>query len=247
MKIVSIQRLTFEPKEVADLKVENDQIVAGRVGNSLNEGDIKGFELIKHLNEPIDAISIGSLDAITLVHTFVRGAENVYEVGEQLSKENTEAHNAAIVASKINSIDGVELIVCGDVEQDTGRSLFAGLLASKLGWDLFTNIIKVDKQDSSLVITQETEAGLQNFELMGPAIICPDESCSEGDDPSDAYDLIEKLEKKESVKVKVDNKVDSSREKLSLEEPKGSESQAVVSLDGTAVKNVLDLIKNYSN
>lgn len=247
MKILSIQRLTFEPKEVADLKVENDQIQAGRVGTSLNEGDIKGFELVKDLGEKIDAISIGNLDAITRVHTFVRGAEKIVEIGDQFSKDNSEDYNASIVSSQIKKDEQIDLIVCGEVEQDTGRSLFAGLLASKLGWDLLTNITKIEQLDSGLIVTQETDAGIQKFQLDGPAVICPDESCSEGDDPSDAYDLIEKLEKKESEKVTADFSGVPVSEKLSLEEPAVEPSKPIVALDGAAVKNVLDLIKNYSN
>lgn len=247
MKIITIQRLTLEPKEVADLKVENDQVQSGRVGNSLNEGDIKSFEIVKDLGASIDAISVGNLDAITRVHTFVRGAGNIIEIGNQLSRENTEDFNASIVASQIKKSENIDLVVCGEVEQDTGRSLFAGLLASNLGWDLFTNITKIEKQDANLIITQETDAGVQKFQLDGPAIICPDESCSEGDDPSDAYDLIEKLEKKESEKIVADFAGSSFSEKLSLEEPVVESAKPIVSLDAAAVKNVLDLINNNSN
>lgn len=249
MKIIALVRLTYEPKEVAELTLGGGKIQAGRVNYALNEGDIKGIQLIKSLKSPFDAISVGVLNNIARVHTFVRGAENIFEVGEQYAHNYEESILATMIAAQIKSIGGVQVIVCSPVEQDSGRGLLPGLLAAKLGFELFASVKKISEKDGAVLIEQQLESGVQSFLVKGPIVICPDETCSMGDDPSDAFDLIEKLEKKETKKVKAEQLLggEKSAVETNLDVPKVQAAQPVVPYSKDVVKKVLDLIKPFSS
>jgi electron transfer flavoprotein alpha/beta subunit len=248
MKIIALVRLTYEPKEVAELTLGGGKIQAGRVNYSLNEGDIKGVQLIKSLKSPFDAISVGVLNNIARVHTFVRGAENIFEIGEQFAHNYDESILASMIAAQIKNIGGVQVVVCSPVEQDSGRGLLPGILAAKLGFELFTSVKKISEKDGAVLIEQQLETGVQSFQVKGPLVICPDETCILGDDPSDAFDLIEKLEKKETKKIKAEQLLSGEKSSIesSLDMPKVQSAQPVVPYSNDVVKKVLELIKPFA-
>jgi electron transfer flavoprotein alpha/beta subunit len=248
MKIIALVRLTYEPKEVAELTLNGGKIQAGRVTYSLNEGDIKGIQLIKSLKSPFDAISVGVLSNTTRVHTFVRGAENIFEIGEQYAHHYDESALASMIAAQVKAVGGVQIIVCSPVEQDSGRGLLPGILAAKLGFELFTSVKKISEKDGAVVLEQQLESGVQSFQVKGPIVICPDETCAMGDDPSDAFDLIEKLEKKETKKIKAEQLLggEKSLVETSLDVPTVQAAQPVVPYSKDVVKKMLELIKPFA-
>lgn len=249
MKIIALVRMTYEPKEVAELTLSGGKIQAGRVTYSLNEGDIKGIQLIKSLKSPFDAISVGVLSNIARVHTFVRGAENIFEIGDQFAHSYDESVLASMLAAQIKASGGVQVVVCSPVEQDSGRGLLPGILAAKLNYELFPCVKKISEKDGALVIEQQLDTGVQSFQVKGPVVICPDESCAMGDDPSDAFDLIEKLEKKETKKIKADQLIggEKSLVESSLDVPTVQAAQPVVPYSKDVVKKMLELIKPFAS
>ena len=249
MKILALVRLTYEPKEVSELNLDSGKIHAGRVSLTLNEGDVKGIQLINSMKAPFDAISIGVLDNISRVHTFVRGAGNIFELGEQLAHSYNESALASLVVSQVKSIGGVQLVVCSPIEQDSGRGLLPGVLAAKLGWELFINVTKIIEKEGAFLIEQQLESGRQSYLVKGPIVICPDETCVAGDDPSDAFELIEKLDKKETQKISSEKLLSAEKPaiEISLELPPTQAAQPVVSFSDEVVKKVLALIKPFSN
>ena len=54
-----------------------------------------------------------------------------------------------------------------------------------------------------LTLTQVTDEGTQEIDVALPICVSADESCAIGRDPSDEYDLIEKLEKRASRKTTI--------------------------------------------
>lgn len=245
MKTIALVRLTYEPKEVAELSLVAGKIQAGRVTYSMNEGDIKGIQLIKSLKSPFDAISIGVLSNIARVHTFVRGAENIFEIGEQFAHHYEETVLASMIAAQVKAVGGVQMIVCSPVEQDSGRGLLPGILAAKLGFELFVGVKDISENDGAVVLEQQLDAGVQKFQVKGPIVICPDESCAMGDDPSDAFDLIEKLEKKETKKIKADQLLNGEKSviEISLDVPTVQAAQPVVPYSKDVVKKILEIIR----
>ncbi len=249
MKILALVRLTFDPKEVAELTLASGAIQAGRISLAINEGDIKGIQLIKSLKKPFDAISIGQLDNTARVHTFVRGASAIYEIGNILAGRYDEEDLATMIANQIKSLGGVQVVVCSPIEQDSGRGLLPGILAAKLGFELIVGAKAVTEKDNDLVVEQMLENGKQTLVVKGPVVLCPDESCELGDDPSDSFDLIEKLEKKESVKVKAEQLLGGSKSgvEVQLEVPAAVAAQPTVPYSAEALKKILSLVKPFSN
>jgi len=249
MKIIALVRLTFDPKEVVELTLAAGEIQAGRTSLSLNEGDIKGIQLIKGLKKPFDAISIGQLDNTTRVHTFVRGANAIYEIGSVLAGRYAEEDLATMITSQIKNMGGAQMIVCSPIEQDSGRGLLPGILAAKLGYELITGVKSVSEKGNDLLVEQVLENGKQTLVVNGPVVLCPDESCELGDDPSDSFDLIEKLEKKESVKVAAETLLGGSKSgvEIMLEVPAPVAAQPTVPYTADALKKIVSLVKPFSN
>jgi electron transfer flavoprotein alpha/beta subunit len=249
MKLLALVRLTFDPKEVAELTLASGAVQAGRISLAINEGDIKGIQLIKPLKKPFDAISIGQLDNTSRVHTFVRGADKIYEIGSILAGRYDEEDLASMLVSQIKSMGGVQIVVCSPIEQDSGRGLLPGVLAAKLGFELIVGAKSVTEKDNALIIEQVLEYGTQTIVAKGPVVLCPDESCELGDDPSDSFDLIEKLEKKESIKVNAEQLLGASKSsvEVKLEAPAAVTAQPVVTYSAEALKKILALVKPFSN
>lgn len=247
MKTIAIMRLTFDPKDVGDLTLDAGKIKGGRAAIALNEGDIKAINLVKSLGS-CEAISVGLLDAKSRVHTFVRGADEIHVFGDYPSRDYDEVTLANLLAEQIKAVGGVQVIALSPFEQDSGRGMLAGLLAAKLGCELFVNVKKVENQNGALLLEQQQELGVQQFSIKETVVICPDESCSMGDDPADAFDLIEKFEKKEVKKVPVN--IASLSKKMEdgvFEVPPELVSQAAVALSSEVVQKVVALVKPFSN
>ncbi len=243
MKAVIVQRVTLEPKEIAELTVLSNVIQQGRVSLSLNEGDLKCIQLVK--GKDFDVIQVGDLDNIKKVHTFVRGAKEIYELGGVYPYQISEEKIAEAVVAQIRKLGDIDLVLLSPVEQDSGRNGLPGLLAGKLNWDLYNDVQSLKVEGDQLVIEQCLEEGVQTLQISRPSVLTSFEGCEIGDDPSDQYDLVEKLEKKETVKIALESLVSKVTEAKinSLVLPKDPESQPVRKLDDQILGEVITKIK----
>lgn len=201
MHAVCLMRRTWDPRELSSLRVVDNRIVAERMQLVKNEGDVRAIQLVKATGMPFDALCVGELDDITRVHLFVYGAREVWEVGESPSHLLPEPEVARMVAAQIRRLDDVQLVAVGGMEQDTGRGMLPGLVAAALGWELFTSVLSLRVDDARARLTQATDGGTQEIDVALPICVAADDSCELGRDPSDEYDLIEKLETRGARKV----------------------------------------------
>jgi electron transfer flavoprotein beta subunit len=201
MKAACVMRRTFDPRELSSLTIADNRIVADRVQLVKNEGDVRAIQLVKASGTPFQIVSVGDLDDITRVHCFVYGAEEVWELGESRSHALEDPRVAKMIAAQVRRLDDMQVVALGGVEQDTGREMLPGLVAAALGWELFSNVLTLRVQDQRAHLTQVTDGGTQEIDVALPICVAADESCGLGGDPSDQYDLIEKLEKRGSRKT----------------------------------------------
>ena len=247
MRAACLMRRTHDPRELSSLRIVDNRIVADRVQLVKNEGDVRAIQLVKSTGMPFHVLSVGDLDDITRVHLFVYGAQEVWEVGESRSHLLPETQVAKMIAAQIGKLDDIQLVSLGCVEQDTGRDMLPGLVAAELGWELFSNVVSLRVGDQRVVLTQVTDGGTQEIDVALPICVSADDSCGLGSDPSDEYDLIEKLEKRGSRKTTI-AELGLATAAVSIPElssPPERQAQAVVASGPDAVARVAEMIRRY--
>ncbi len=247
MQAACLMRRTFDPRELSSLKIVDNRIVADRVQLVKNEGDVRAIQLVKASGVPFQALAIGELDGITRVHLFVYGAQEVWELGESRSHVLEEGQVARMIAAQVRRLDGVQLVTMGCVEQDTGRDMLPGLVAAELGWEFFSNVLSLRVQDQRAHLTQVTDGGTQEIDVALPICVSADDSCALGSDPSDEYDLIEKLEKRDSRRTTAAELGVASEDGglAELSSPPEREAKPVVALGAESVTKVADMLRRF--
>ena len=247
MQAACVMRRTHDPRELSSLRIVDNRIVADRVQLVKNEGDVRAIQLVKSTGMPFHVLSVGDLDDITRVHLFVYGAQEVWEVGESRSHLLPETQVAKMIAAQIGKLDDIQLVSLGCVEQDTGRDMLPGLVAAELGWELFSNVVSLRMEEQRVVLSQVTDGGTQEIDVALPICVSADDSCGLGSDPSDEYDLIEKLEKRGSRKTTI-AELGLATAAVSipdLSSPPERQAQAVVASGPDAVARVAEMIRRY--
>jgi electron transfer flavoprotein alpha/beta subunit len=245
MRAVCLMRRTWDPRELSSLRVVDNRLVAERMQLVKNEGDVRAVQLVKSTGMPFDALCVGELDDITRVHLFVYGAREVWEAGESRSHLLPEPEVARIVAAQLRRLDDVQLVALGGMEQDTGRGMLPGLVAAALGWELFTSVLSLRVVDARALLTQATDAGTQEIDVALPICVAADDSCDLGRDPSDEYDLVEKLERRGARKVTTAALGLAPHEAApsALSAPPERKAQTVVASGPEAVARVAEMIR----
>ncbi len=247
MQAACLMRRTFDPRELSSLKIVDNRIVADRVQLVKNEGDVRAIQLVKSSGVPFHVLSVGELDDITRVHCFVYGAQEVWEVGGSRSHLLQETQVAKMIAAQIRKLGDIQLASLGCVEQDTGRDMLAGLVAAELGWELFSNVLSLRVKDQRVFLTQVTDGGTQEIDVALPICVSADDSCGIGSDPSDEYDLIEKLEKRGSQKTTT-TELGIAAADAGLPElfsPPERQAQPVVASGPESVARVAEMIRRF--
>ena len=249
MQAACVMRRTFDPRELSSLRIAGNQIVVDRVQLVKNEGDVRAIQLVKAGGANFQGVGIGELDATTRVHLFVYGAREVWELGISPSNMLDEAQVARMIAAQVRRLEGVQLVAMGSVEQDTGRDMLPGLVAAELGWELFSHLVSLRVEDQRARLTQVTDGGTQEIDVALPICVSADDSCSIGSDPSDEYDLIEKLETRASRVVSVAElgiTMESSGP-AELSAPPEREPQPVGALGPESVGKVAEMLRSFQS
>jgi electron transfer flavoprotein alpha/beta subunit len=247
MQAACVMRRTFDPRELSSLKIADNRIVADRMSLVKNEGDVRAIQLVKSGGTPFQVLTVGDLDDITRVHLFVYGAREVWALGETQSSLLPETQVARMIAAQIAKLDDVQVVALGCVEQDSGRDMLPGLVAARLGWEFFSNVLSLRVENQRAHLEQVTDRGVQAVDVALPICVSADESCGIGSDPSDEYDLIEKLEKREARKTTAADlgvaATDAARPELSS--PPERKAQPVVASGPDAVARVADALRRF--
>jgi electron transfer flavoprotein alpha/beta subunit len=243
MQAACVMRRTFDPRELSSLRIADNRIVADRVQLVKNEGDVRAIQLVKASAVPFHVLAVGELDDITRVHLFVYGAHEVWEVGASPSHALDETQVAGLIAAKVRTLDEVQVLALGGAEQDTGRDALPGLLA----WELFSNVLSLRVHEQRALLTQVTDGGTQEIDVALPVCVSADDACSLGDDPSDAYDLIEKLETRASRKLTAAELgiTSAARAVAELCAPPERQAQPVAASGPASVARVAEMIRRF--
>jgi electron transfer flavoprotein alpha/beta subunit len=247
MQAACVMRRTFNPRDLSSLKIVDNGIVADRVELVKNEGDVRAIQLVKSSGARFQILSIGGLDDVTRVHCFVYGAQEVWELGESRSHRLPEPVVARMLAAQVHKLEDIQVLGLGCVEQDTGRDTLPGLVAAELGWELFSNVVSLRIQDQRAHLTQVTDDGTQEIDVALPVCVSADESCGIGNDPSDEYDLIEKLEKRGARKTTLAELGIATAEAgpSELVNPPERQAQPVVASGPESVGRVAEMLRRF--
>jgi electron transfer flavoprotein alpha/beta subunit len=247
MQAACVMRRTFNPRDLSSLKIVDNGIVADRVELVKNEGDVRAIQLVKSSGARFQILSIGGLDDVTRVHCFVYGAQEVWELGESRSHRLPEPVVARMLAAQVHKLEDIQVLGLGCVEQDTGRDTLPGLVAAELGWELFSNVVSLRIQDQRAHLTQVTDDGTQEIDVALPVCVSADESCGIGNDPSDEYDLIEKLEKRGARKTTLAELGIATAEAgpSELVNPPERQAQPVVASKPESVGRVAEMLRRF--
>jgi electron transfer flavoprotein alpha/beta subunit len=247
MQAACLMRRTYDPRELSSLRIADNRIVADRVQLVKNEGDVRAIQLVKSAGVPFHVLAVGDLDDITRVHCFVYGAQEVWEVGESRSHLLPETQVAKTIAAQVGKLCDIQLVSLGCVEQDTGRDMLPGLVAAELGWEVFSNVLALCVKDQRVLLTQVTDGGTQEIDVALPICVSADDSCGLGRDPSDEYDLIEKLEKRGSRKTTSAELglVMADARLTELSSPPERQAQPVVAAGPEALGRVAEMIRRF--
>jgi electron transfer flavoprotein alpha/beta subunit len=247
MQAACVMRRTFNPRDLSSLKIVDNGIVADRVELVKNEGDVRAIQLVKSSGARFQILSIGGLDDVTRVHCFVYGAQEVWELGESRSHRLPEPVVARMLAAQVHKLEDIQVLGLGCVEQDTGRDTLPGLVAAELGWELFSNVVSLRIQDQRAHLTQVTDDGIQEIDVALPVCVSADESCGIGNDPSDEYDLIEKLEKRGARKTTLAELGIATAEAgpSELVNPPERQAQPVVASGPESVGRVAEMLRRF--
>ena len=107
----------------------------------------------------------------------------------------------AMIAAHVTALQDVQVAALGCVEQDSGRDMLPGLVAARLGWEFFSHVVSFRVDDHRAHLRQVFDGGTREIDVALPVCVSADDSCPIGNDPSDEYDLIEKLEHRRARKV----------------------------------------------
>jgi electron transfer flavoprotein beta subunit len=247
MQAACLMRRTYDPRELSSLRIADNRIVAERMQLVKNEGDVRAIQLVKSAGVPFQVLCVGEVDDITRVHCYVYGAQEVWELGEARSHLLPEPQLAKMIAAQIRTLDDIQLVSLGCVEQDTGRDMLPGLIAAELGWELFSNALSLRVEAQRALLKQVTDAGTQEIDVALPICVSADDSCGIGSDPSDEYDLIERLEKRPSRRITTADLGLAAVEAglPGLSSPPERQAQPVVASGPETVARVAEMIRRF--
>ncbi len=123
-----------------------------------------------------ECLALGADDAVLLSDRAFAGADTL---------ATSAALSAAI--SRISESDPVSLVICGKQAVDGDTAQTGPGIASRLGYTLLTNVISIEKTDSSkntMTVRRETGAGSEIIESKLPALITVELNCVEPHYPS---------------------------------------------------------------
>lgn len=100
-----------------------------------------------------------------------RGVDELVLVADSAAAD-LDAHATAIALSRlINSLDDVELVVCGDGSADSYAQQVDVQLASLLDWPVVTAALKVDADPGSIICDRLLETQLEKVQVALPAVV----------------------------------------------------------------------------
>ena len=226
------------------VKSDNSGVELDNVKMSMNPFDEIAVEEALRLKEKgmveeVIAISIGSSQVQeTIRNALAMGADSGIFVE---TNELLEPLNIAKIISSIATRENFGLIILGKQAIDDDMNATGQMTAALLGWAQATFASKVEIKENKAFISREVDGGIENIEVILPAIISTDLRLNEPRYAS--LPNIMKAKKKPIQQVSIEDlniKIENRLNILKVEEPNKRQS-------GVMLKTVDELVDKLKN
>ncbi|MDC1357059.1 electron transfer flavoprotein subunit beta/FixA family protein [Pseudomonadota bacterium] len=244
MKILVPVKRVVDYNVKVRVKSDNSGVELDNVKMSMNPFDEIAVEEALRLKEKgiateVIAISIGvSQVQETIRNALAMGADSgiFVEVNETL-----EPLNIAKIISSIAEKENIDLMILGKQAIDDDMNATSQMVAALLNWPQATFASKIEIIDKVAKVSREVDGGIENIEIILPAVISTDLRLNEPRYAS--LPNIMKAKKKPIKEIKVDDlKIDIKQrlDILKVEEPSKRQS-------GIMVKTIEELVDKLKN
>jgi electron transfer flavoprotein beta subunit len=179
------------PDSEAKVKAEGGKVSWGDaplVINPFDEYAVEGaLQQKEATNGTVTALSIGPESAReALKHALAMGADDAILVSDPALNELDTIGAARVLATAIQKIGGVDMVVFGRQTLDSGSGLTPAQTARALGWPMLGLVgqIKVEAAAGNVVVERVIEEGRQIVKAKSPAVVSVVQSIGEPRYPS---------------------------------------------------------------
>ena len=244
MKILVPVKRVVDYNVKVRVKSDNSGVELDNVKMSMNPFDEIAVEEALRLKEQgiateVIAISIGvSQVQETIRNALAMGADSgiFVEVNETL-----EPLNIAKIISSIAKKENIDLMILGKQAIDDDMNATSQMVAALLNWPQATFASKIEIIDKVAKVSREVDGGIENIEVILPAVISTDLRLNEPRYAS--LPNIMKAKKKPIKEIKVDDLKIGIKQRLDIlkvEEPSKRQS-------GIMVKTIEELVDKLKN
>lgn len=190
---MKIAVLIKQTPDTADLpKVSAEEVASGElsVTQIINPWDEFAAEEAINLADRFDgesfAVTLGDSDATDgLKHALAMGVNNAVLVDMEGNGRMDSWATAAALAGAIKEIEDVDVVLAGKMSVDGNSGVIYAGVASKLGFNLLTNVAKVvDVADGKIVVERAFEGGTEVVSTPLPVVISVSKEINEPRYPS---------------------------------------------------------------
>jgi electron transfer flavoprotein beta subunit len=161
------------PKVTAD-EVRTGQVKATMVINPWDEfAAEEAILLADRFNAKTTAISLGAPSATdALKHALAMGVHDATLIEAGADQTGDPWRSAALLAAAVQAQGNVDLILTGKQSVDANNGVTFVGVATKLGYRLLTNVVKIlDIAHGKVTAERQVEGGLETVESQLPAVI----------------------------------------------------------------------------
>ncbi len=176
MKIVVAVKVVPDDQDIQ--VAANRELDYSKAHQIISTYDLNAIEAAAQLaaahGATVTAVAVGSAaidDSKLKKNILSRGVDDLVMVADD-SCANLDAHaTAAALAAKINEIDDVALVLCGDGSADNYAQQVDVQLACALGWPVVNAATNIEATDSTATVKRTLEDEVETVEVSLPAVI----------------------------------------------------------------------------
>jgi len=177
VKVVVLLKQTPDTAELP--KVTADEVRVGQVKATMviNPWDEFAAEeailLADRFNADTTAMTVGAPTAVdALKHALAMGVQNATLIEQSSDQSGDQWRTAAVLAAAVQAQGAVDLVLTGKQSVDDNNGVTFVGVATKLGYRLLTNVVKiVDIANGKITAERQIDGGLETVESQLPAVV----------------------------------------------------------------------------
>ncbi|MGH3515840.1 MAG: electron transfer flavoprotein subunit beta/FixA family protein [Haloechinothrix sp.] len=178
---------TYSERKLTESDHTLDRESADAVLDEINERAVEEALKIKEAGEgEVTVLCVGpdrSTDAIRKALSM--GADKAIHVSDETLHGSDVIATAKVIAAAIGKVEGVDLVIAGNVSSDGGAGAVPAILAELLGLPQLTHAHHVHVEGTSIKVDRETpDEGITHLEASLPALVSVTEKINEPRYPS---------------------------------------------------------------